>query len=52
MSSANELLNWVEESLGLSFLNEAPPGEFERLLENKENLEVAIQGVGMMIPVE
>ncbi|XP_019856696.1 PREDICTED: dystonin-like [Amphimedon queenslandica] len=39
MSSANELLNWVEESLGLSFLNEAPPGEFERLLENKENLE-------------
>lgn len=50
MSSANELLNWVEESLGLSYLNEAPPGEFERLLANKENLEVvAILGAGWLL---
>ena len=38
--SANELLEWVEETLGIDFLHERPPGEMEKLLQNAEGLQV------------
>ena len=40
--SANELLEWVEETLGIDFLHERPPGEMEKLLQNAEGLQVII----------
>ena len=37
---ANELLEWVNDTLVIPILNEKPPGEFEQLLQNKNDLQV------------
>ena len=40
INAANELLEWVNDTLVIPILNEKPPGEFEQLLQNKSNLQV------------
>ena len=40
IKSANELLDWVESTLGQDFLHERPPGELDMLLHNSEELKV------------
>ena len=44
LDTANELLEWVEQEMGLEMFSQRPPGELDKLKSNSSCLQVRRSG--------